>query len=146
MDAAELIARLRLEPHPEGGHYRRVWEHEDRDGTGRPLASAIAYLLPAGVTSRWHRVDAVELWEHEAGDPLELRVSQNGSTEEVHLLGSGPGAERRVVVPAHAWQSARSMGAGSLVTCTVTPGFVWEGFELAPEGWVPRAGPADPEV
>lgn len=140
MDTEAVIARLALEPHPEGGHYRRVWQHEDTDGSGRPLASAIAYLLPAGVVSRWHRVDAMELWEHEAGDPLELRVSRDGVHQEAHLLGPGSGAEKRVVVPAHAWQSARSAGAGSLVTCTVTPGFVWEGFELAPEGWEPGAG------
>jgi uncharacterized protein len=139
LDAEELIGRLELHPHPEGGHYRRVWQHEDHGDDGRPLASAITYLLRHGVTSRWHRVDAMELWEHELGAPLEVSiVSETGGVVR-HVIGIDAAGLRRVVVPAGAWQQARSMGEFSLVTCTVTPGFVWDGFELAPDGWEPDA-------
>ena len=68
-DINELIRRLELEPHPEGGHYRRTWEHPTRV-EGRPLASSILYLLTRGERSHWHRLDVVEQWHHYAGDPL----------------------------------------------------------------------------
>jgi predicted cupin superfamily sugar epimerase len=139
LDAEALIERLELHPHPEGGHYRRVWQHEEHGEDGRPLASAITYLLRHGVTTRWHRVDAVELWEHELGGPLEVSVVSDTGGVDRHVIGIDAAGLRRVVVPAGAWQQARSMGDYSLVTCTVTPGFVWDGFELAPDGWEPGA-------
>ena len=139
LDAEAVIERLELHPHAEGGHYRRVWQHEEHGEDGRPVASAITYLLRHGVTTRWHRVDAVELWEHVLGGPLEVSVVSDTGGVDRHGIGIDAAGLRRVVVPAGAWQRARSMGAFSLVTCTVTPGFVWEGFELAPEGWEPGA-------
>ncbi|MEM8658695.1 MAG: cupin domain-containing protein, partial [Pseudomonadota bacterium] len=42
------------------------------------------------------------------------------------------------VPPGH-WQSARSTGDWSLVGCTVSPGFEFDHFELAPPGWSPGA-------
>lgn len=141
--AAALIAALGLEPHPEGGHYRRTFAHDEaRDG--RALASAISYLLETGDRSHWHRVDAVELWVWQGGDPLELSISTDGVGERVHVLGPGvaAGHELQVAVPAGAWQSARPVGDGdgagyALVTCMVVPAFVFEGFELAPPCWSP---------
>jgi predicted cupin superfamily sugar epimerase len=47
------------------------------------------------------------------------------------------------VVPAHAWQSARSLGDWTLVGCTVAPAFQYEGFELAPVGWEPDSESRD---
>jgi predicted cupin superfamily sugar epimerase len=44
----------------------------------------------------------------------------------------------QAVVPKLCWQSARSLGAYTLIGCTVAPGFEYSGFELAPEGWEPR--------
>lgn len=131
----ELVERLQLEPHPEGGYFRRVFEHaESRDG--RLLASTIYYLLTRGVRSAWHRLDAVELWVHHAGDPLELSIAPDGSHPVAHVVGGDEG-EPMVPVPANAWQSARSLGSHSLMVVTVVPAFVWEGFEMAPEGWSP---------
>jgi len=130
----DLVARHRLEPHPEGGFYRRIFEHpEQRDG--RSLASAIVYLLPEGVRSQWHRIDASELWHAGDGAPLELSTSIDGTTIERRALGGE--AEPLLAVQPNAWQSARSLGDWSLVTVTVVPAFHWEGFELAPTGWEP---------
>lgn len=133
-DPAEIIRLLQLEPHPEGGHFRRTWEAPAVAGA-RPSASAIYFLLAAGEQSRWHRVDATEVWLFHAGAPLELRI---GTTPTV-LLGTDLAAGHRpqAVVPAEAWQCARTTGAFSLVSCTVSPAFTYEGFELAPEGWQP---------
>jgi len=139
--ADEIIAALDLQPHPEGGHFRETFRDESRDD-GRAHATAIYYLLRAGEVSRWHRVDASEVWHWYAGDPLELSISENGASPDIHILGNRIAADERpqAVVPAGAWQSARSLGDWTLVGCTVAPGFMFEGFELAPEGWGPGEG------
>jgi len=43
----------------------------------------------------------------------------------------------QLIVPPGAWQSARSLGDYTLVGCTVSPGFDFAGFELAPPGFEP---------
>lgn len=133
---AELIEQHGLEPHPEGGFYRRVFEHPV-PLDGRPMASSIVYLLPAGVESRWHRIDAVELWHAGSGSSLELSMSNDGESVERHLVGFDHGESVTVAVGAGSWQSARSLGEWSLVTVTVIPAFRWEGLELGPDGWRP---------
>lgn len=137
---AELVAALDLEAHPEGGWYRRTWEHPD-SVDGRSLGSAIVYLLGPGERSHWHRIDAVELWHHYEGGPLELAISRDGSSVERHVLGSdvAAGQVRQVAVPPHAWQAARPVGDDTycFVGCTVTPAFLFEHHELAPPGWEP---------
>lgn len=134
-----LVDRLGLEPHPEGGYYRRTWEHPDRVD-GRPLGSAIVYLLGRGQRSHWHRIDAIELWHFYEGAPLELEISLDGVTTERHLLGSdlGAGQVRQFAVAANAWQAASTLGGYSLVGCTVTPAFLFEHHDLAAPGWSPH--------
>jgi predicted cupin superfamily sugar epimerase len=139
LSAEEVIRRLDLAPHPEGGHFRETFR--DVDGAdGRARSTAIYFLLPAGEVSHWHRVDAVEIWHWYAGGPLALTVSENGhDARSVHL---GPDLLRdqrpQAIVPAHAWQTATSLGRWTLVGCTVAPGFDFAGFEMAPADWRPR--------
>jgi predicted cupin superfamily sugar epimerase len=130
LPADEVIRRLGLLPHPEGGHYRETFRDPAGDAAGRPASSAIYFLLKAGEQSRWHRVDAAEVWHWYAGAPLELAVGHpNGA---VHRLGAdlGQGDRPQAVVPAGAWQRARSLGEWTLVGCTVAPAFLFETFEL----------------
>jgi predicted cupin superfamily sugar epimerase len=129
-EAARLIALLDLKPHPEGGHYREMF----RDSGVRAHSTAIYFLLCEGEVSRWHRVDAAEVWHFYRGAPLELGIGR-----ERFVLGNAiEKAERpQIVVPPHEWQSARSLGAYTLVGCTVAPGFEFSKFEMAPEGWAP---------
>ncbi len=136
--ADAVIEELGLRPHPEGGWYTETWRDPAPDGV-RPASSAIYYLLRRDERSRWHRVDATEIWHHYAGDALEVRVTDDDGTIRVARLGSDLGAGERpqAIVPAGAWQSARPLGAWTLVGCTVAPAFEFEGFELAPEGWEP---------
>jgi predicted cupin superfamily sugar epimerase len=136
--AEDIIAHLGLERHPEGGWYRETFRDE-RGHQGRPHSTAILFLLPDGEVSHWHRVDAVETWHWYGGAPLLLKIAdENGAVQEFTL---GPnlsaGEHPQAIVPAHAWQSAESVGAWTLVGCTVAPGFQFEGFELAPQGWEP---------
>ena len=138
LDAETVVALLGLAPHPEGGHYREVFRDEPPGG-GRGAATTIYFLLKEGEVSAWHRVDAVEIWHHYAGAPLELGISGDGNAVETKALGTDFAAGQRphAVVPAHAWQSAVSLGRWSLVGCTVAPAFSFDGFEMAPADWAP---------
>jgi predicted cupin superfamily sugar epimerase len=139
--AQRIIARHRLAPHPEGGWYRQTWAAEAAPGA-RPAGTAILFLLRAGERSYWHRVDAAEIWHFHAGAPLALRIAPDGAGPATrHLLGPDPLTHMpQAVVPAHHWQTAESSGGWTLVGCTVSPGFRFDGFELAPPGFdVPGA-------
>jgi predicted cupin superfamily sugar epimerase len=134
----ELKASLQLQPHVEGGHYRRFYppvSHQagSADDSGvRHAMSAIHYLLEAGECSSWHRVDAEEAWHFVEGEPLEL-VIYNPVTRRLDRCALGPlgdGSHPVAVVPAGAWQAARPLGSYGLATCLVAPGFEYEGFEL----------------
>lgn len=139
--ADDIIARLALTPHPEGGHYRETWR-ADAPGGERAAGTAIYYLLKAGETSRWHRIDAAEIWHFYAGAPLELAVSRDGTENTLRTLGAdiAGGQSPQILVPPGAWQSAKSLGEWTLVGCTVSPGFDFDRFELAPAGWQPGRG------
>jgi len=138
MTAADIIAKLDLQPHPEGGHYRQTWA---ADGPGRPSGTCIYFLLGAQERSHWHKVDATEIWLFHAGDPLVLSLSADDAGPAVdHLLSPDLNAGApQIIVPKGHWQAARSTGAWTLVSCTVSPGFQFDGFTLAPDGFdIPR--------
>jgi predicted cupin superfamily sugar epimerase len=135
--AAQLIDSLQLAPHPEGGRYRRVYTSTSAllyKGAQRPFATAIHYLLCAGEISRWHRIDADEIWQHHEGEALELLLfdAARGNLAR-HRLGrsdDAPGTAPILGVPAGVWQAARPLGDFALVGCTVAPGFDFAGFAL----------------
>lgn len=159
LSADDIIGELELGPHPEGGWFREtfrdvpareVYDPETTAGAHpRPYSTAIYYLLREGERSHWHKVDAVEVWHWYAGAPLTLSIAEYRVPDEsdarsyrsvvAWTLGNDIGAGERpqIVVPANSWQSAVSMGDWTLVGCTVAPGFVFEGFTMAPEGWFP---------
>ncbi|KTR08012.1 cupin [Aureimonas ureilytica] len=145
MRARDVIARLKLQPHPEGGWYRETFRDEAVDGEGRSRSTAILYLLDIGETSEWHRVtDAAETWHWHAGAPLALTLSPNGHDASSHRLGPSIliGEMPQLTVPAGCWQTATSLGEWTLVGCTVAPGFRFESFEMAPKDWRPMPRPA----
>jgi predicted cupin superfamily sugar epimerase len=138
--AAEIIARLELKPHPEGGHYRETFRDGRLDATGRSLSTAIYFLLARGERSHWHRIDAVETWHYYAGAALTLRIADDGGQRSVTLGADlGAGEVPQAIVPPQAWQAAASTGDWTLVGCTVAPGFDFATFELAPKGWKPAS-------
>ena len=138
LTAAEVIACLGLAPHPEGGHFRETFRDTATTPDGRARSTAIYFLLAAGERSHWHRVDAVETWHYYAGNPLILSIAGNGARRDITLGGDlAAGEIPQAVVPPHAWQAARYLGAWTLVGCTVAPGFEFAGFELAPPDFDP---------
>ncbi|MCJ8335867.1 MAG: cupin domain-containing protein [Epibacterium sp.] len=139
--AQEIIEKLELIPHPEGGWYRQTWAADAAEGE-RPAGTCIFFLLAAGDRSHWHRVDAGEIWLYHAGAPLVLSLAEtDAGPAKDHLLT--PDLDHglpQVIVPTGHWQAARSTGDWTLVSCTVSPGFQFEGFELAAPGFdIPRA-------
>ena len=135
MTGQDIIRQLGLEAHPEGGWYRQTWA---ADNGPRPTGTCIYFLLQAGERSHWHKVDADEIWLFHAGAPLTLQVAETEAGPAQSLaLGPDLAADQRPqrIVPAGHWQAAASTGDWTLVSCTVSPGFQFEGFELAPPGF-----------
>lgn len=147
LTADEVIARLGLTPHPEGGYYRETFRDPAIDANGRAASSAILFLLKAGQRSRWHRVlDAAEVWHWHAGAPLELGIAPPTGPARRVLLGPiiEAGETPQAVVPAGYWQQAApatdTADAYTLVGCTVAPAFLFERFEMAPDGFTVAYG------
>ena len=138
LSAEAVIALLQLEPHPEGGFFRETFR-DPQLIDGRSASTAIYFLLRAGETSRWHRIDAAEVWHWYAGAALELATAPEGGAATHSMLGPdlARGERPQAVVPAHCWQRARSLGEWTLVGCTVAPAFQFEHFELAAPGQEP---------
>jgi predicted cupin superfamily sugar epimerase len=135
--AVELIQRLRLTPHPEGGYYRELFRSDSvvRPADGRPPRSALTtiyFLLAAGAHSRWHRVTSDEVWHVYEGSPLELLLA-SPALDQVERIVLGPATpihEPVRAVPAGWWQAARPQGAYVLAGCSVAPGFDFADFNF----------------
>jgi predicted cupin superfamily sugar epimerase len=139
MTADEVVRRLNLAPHPEGGWYCETFR-DAAGADGRSRSTAIYYLLAKGQRSHWHRVDAVEVWHWHDGAPLALAICGEGTGPQRLVLGRdlAAGQQPQAVVPQGWWQAAESLGDWSLVGCTVAPGFEFAGFEMAAPGWTPE--------
>ena len=137
--APDVIRRLDLKPHPEGGHFRETFRDTPADPNGRAASTAIYFLLARGERAHWHRIDAAEVWHYYAGAPLVLEMAdENGPIRRMKL---GPdivmGERPQGVVPAGQWQAAESLGDWTLAGCTVAPGLEFARFEIAPKDWAP---------
>ena len=138
--ASEVIERLGLRPHPEGGFFAETFRSAAQitlpDGRIRAASTAIYFLLPSGTYSALHRVSSDEIWHFYEGEPIELTtITPEGALARI-TLGSDLAAGQRPqhVVPAGVWQGARPLdlaGTGyTLVGCTVAPGFDFADFEM----------------
>ena len=135
MNPKDIIKSLNLHPHPEGGWYAETWRGNEKP---RAAGTAIYFLLEAHQFSHWHRVDAVEIWHWYAGSPMELHIHENGVTR-IEILGPDITSDQRPqrIVSKDAWQKSIPVDGWVLVGCTVSPGFEFEGFEMAQKDWTP---------
>ncbi len=135
-----IIEKLGLSPHPEGGYYRRTYCNEVRHD-GRGAASAIYFLLEGGTPSLWHRTDGDELWFWHMGAALKLDMCEDGSRNvATTILGPSmvEGHIFQTYVPANQWQRAESVGEWTLVSCAVSPEFLFDSYELIQDAsWMP---------
>lgn len=138
-EVAVLIAQLGLEPHPEGGFYRETYRTDAPAGE-RAACTAIYFLVPRGVTSNWHAVDADEIWHNYEGAPLELELWDPENGRRTRILGRDirTGQEPQIVVPGGVWQRSRSLGDYTLAGCTVAPAFEFAHFDILEEGQEPE--------
>jgi predicted cupin superfamily sugar epimerase len=143
LNPEEVVRRLKLRAHPEGGFFGETFRSSLRlelpDGRIRSASTAIHYLLPADSWSTWHRVRSDEVWHHYDGAPLQLY--RLGMTP-VRLDRDTPQA----VVPAGVWQAAEPEGGAVLCGCTVAPGFEFEDFELGSAETLATEFPAEAEL
>ena len=120
-----LVEKLGLQPHPEGGYYRQVYKSSAVVGD-RTAITAIYFLLERGQISRWHRVLSDELWTFLEGAPLTLWMHDGVSTTSATLDADS----RIAVVPRTVWQAAETTGDYTLVACFVAPGFEFADFAM----------------
>jgi predicted cupin superfamily sugar epimerase len=141
LSAPDVIRLLDLKPHSEGGHFRETFRDTCTDANGRTASTAIYFLVAKAERSRWHRIDAAELWHYYAGAPLVLEMAEEQGP--IRRMKLGPdiamGERPQGLVPAGHWQAAESLGDWTLVGCTVAPGFDFAKFEIAPRDWTPGA-------
>jgi uncharacterized protein len=155
MQARDIIQKLSLQPHPEGGWYREIYRSglQVEGPRGRRSAlTTIYYLLEQAQLSRWHVVDADEVWHFYCGAPLELATYDPDSRSfrrhvlvdpqcqpplttptalfDVNRMADPDGSQPVAVVAAGMWQAARSLGEYSLVGCSVGPGFEFADFRF----------------
>lgn len=144
LSASQLVTLYKLEPHPEGGHYRRIWQSAGgidaaslppQYGGWRHYSTSILFLLQAGEYSRLHRLHSDEIWHFLLGGPLRLVLIFPDGHGEERLLGNQPlsGQLPVSVVPGGCWFAARPAPGCpyALVGCTVAPGFDFADFQLA---------------
>ncbi len=150
----ELIAALRLQPHPEGGLFAEVyrdpdWVKHPRHGQMRPMFTLIHFLLPSKTFSALHRVAQAEAWHHLEGDPVEIHTLTDAGEHAVHVIGKdlAAGQKPQFVVKAGLWQAAVPKGDDyALVGCTVSPGFEFADFEMPDRAALLAAFPAHAEL
>lgn len=142
--AQSIVARLGLEPHPEGGWYVRDWQSPINDQSGRrPLSSLIYFLLAEGDASAWHKVDADEIWLWHGPAPVTIELGGAGEAPDetatrTVTLGAGittnddatTAPVGHLVIPAGVWQRTVPGSGDALVSCVVSPGFEFAGFTL----------------
>jgi predicted cupin superfamily sugar epimerase len=158
VDRPPLAVTLGLEPHPEGGWYRRTWtspatlslgaaetasqtgkEADSRAGEvrTRPAATLILFYLPPGEFSAWHRVTSPEIWIWNGRGPVHLQYGGSGPTPiagEIVVVGGSvdAGESLQAAVPADVWQRTLPRDVEALVSCLVSPGFDFADFSLEP--------------
>jgi predicted cupin superfamily sugar epimerase len=143
LERPALAVELGLDPHPEGGWYRRTWTSPvsvtltDADGTQRvrPAATLILFLLPAGEASAWHRVAASEIWIWNGQGTVRLELGgadDEPDTEESLILGGRlhRGERTQVLIGANVWQRTVPSDENALASCLVSPGFDFADFSM----------------
>ena len=141
---SELIEKLELIPHPEGGYYKETYRSTDvlkktdlpdRFTGDRVVSTMIYYLLEGNDFSAFHRIKSDESWHFYEGSTLIVsEIASDGALIE-HKLGSDltKGESFQTVIPAGSWFGAKLQDDFTycLVGCGVAPGFDFEDFDMA---------------
>jgi predicted cupin superfamily sugar epimerase len=136
----DIIERMGLEPHPEGGFYKETYRCSEQASIGegkatRNLSTSIYFLLGRDDVSKLHSIRSDEIWYHHEGDPVEIiDIDESGHTRFRVCGAVSDGYEPQIVVPKGNLFGARLLGGTSagygLVSCSVAPGFDFEDFDM----------------
>ncbi|MCM8539494.1 MAG: cupin domain-containing protein [Lentisphaeraceae bacterium] len=136
--AEDVIAKLKLLQHPEGGWYSETYRSGDDTVTSRgvrQLATVIYFMLKGDEKSAFHRLKSDEFWYFHQGANLDVHVIYEDGTYTKFDLGTigEKGSLPQLFLPAGTWFAAECQDkeAYSLVSCSVHPGFDFADFELA---------------
>ncbi len=148
--AEELIQKLGLKPHEEGGFFAETWRAPERLAVNalpprysgaRSLSTAIYYLITPGSFPRLHRLRSDEVFHFYLGDPVEFLLLEKAAGREDGARGTGrtvtmgpdvlAGQALQLVVRRGTWQGARLLPGGrfALLGTTMAPGFEYDDFE-----------------
>jgi len=127
-DAETIIKELKLEPHPEGGHFVECFRNKN--------ISLIYYLLKKNEKSHWHRLSKNETLHFYKGDPLVVYLSKDGINYKSVTIGEKNNFH--TTIKANIWFAMKTVGKYSLIGCSVAPAFDYSDFELAPKEWKPK--------
>jgi len=155
----EIINRLNLKPHPEGGYFSETYRCEEtlepgqlpaRYPSKRSFNTAIYFLLTADSCSHMHRLKTDEIFHFYLGDPVTmLQLYPDGSSKTVRLGSDVLGGENpQIIVPRDIWQGSFIAGDGkfALLGTTVSPGFDFEDFEYGDRDQLIAFYPAQREL
>ena len=138
MNAQDIISKLEMLPHPEGGYYKETYRSEEqtinKEGNKRNTSTAIYFLLENNNISHFHRIKSDELWFFHQGNAIEIVSIQNDELVSITLGNDiDKGEVPQAVIPANVWfASSVKDGSGfGLVSCTVAPGFDFADFKMA---------------
>lgn len=150
----EIITKLDLKPHPEGGYFRETYRAtEEIDSHALPdpfpgnrsYSTCIYFLLTSGNFSAFHKINQDEVWHFYDGAPVELHIISPEGQHSTHIVGRDleNGQTPQLVVPAHHWFASKVLDDAdySLVGCTVAPGFDFADFTLANRNELSREFP-----
>lgn len=141
--AAEIISRLKLTPHPEGGWYSEIYRSDEiihnsalpeRYSEPHNFSTSIYFLLGSNDFSAFHRIRSDETWHFYKGSPVAIYViSPQGEFSEI-IMGNNLRKQQQLqfTIKRGSWFAAKIKGNGpyALVGCTVSPGFEFADFEL----------------
>ncbi len=141
--AEEVVAALRLQPHPlEGGYFRETYRSAEthaaqalpsRYGRDRSAGTAIYYLLTPDSYSAMHRLQTDEIFHFYLGDPVQMLQLFPDGGGQIITLGADvlAGHQPQVLVPRGVWQGSLLVPGGrfALLGATVAPGFDYDDYE-----------------
>ena len=138
MNGKEIVEKLGLQEHPEGGFYKETYRSNQTIETDknvyRNISTAIYFLLENENKSLFHRIKSDELWFFHQGEALEIVFIKEGVLNTI-ILGNNleNGEVVQATIPANTWVASRvkNLKGYSFVSCTVAPGFDFADFELA---------------
>ncbi|MBE8952480.1 MAG: cupin domain-containing protein [Quinella sp. 1Q7] len=147
VDAEDFKAAYSLQRHAEGGWFAEIYT-APFTSENRATAGSICFLLDKDDVSHFHQLDCDEIWYYHAGCGMKIFILHDGKVEE-HLLGldTRRNEQPTVVVPAGAIFAAENIDKDgfTLVSCTTTPRFTYDGFRLVPRSELERSYPHLPE-